>query len=395
MKPVPLAPAQPAFRHDLRAEWVPIASLRPWPRNPRVNDTAAKRLAPAIAAHGWTTAILVQASSGRVIAGHTRLKAAGILGLLEVPIVRLDVDDARATEIALADNRLGELAEWDGDELAALLSGLDGDGVDLDLLGWDAEDLAAIFDDAPKAHPSDDAPKVDTGPADSETGVVYELGPHRLICGDSTDPKVWDSLLRGERASLTLTDPPYGVGLNYSQHDDTKAALVGLAQAWLPIARDRSTVVVFTSGVTRQWLYPEPSWVLCWFFGGGPFCSPWGFNCWQPILAYGKDPSLAIGQGCRPDAVNMNVSANAAGIDHPCPKPLALWEWLLDRCSFGVADIIADPFAGSGTTIMACVKGGKVARCIEIDPRYCDVIRRRWTLYAGAAGLEPGPGALR
>ena len=113
-----------ALRHDLATEWVPIAGLVPWERNPRINDAAAVRLARTIEAHGWTTPLLVQAGTGRVIAGHTRLKAAALLGLDEVPIVRLDVDDRRATEIALADNRLGELAEWDDDGLAALLAEL-------------------------------------------------------------------------------------------------------------------------------------------------------------------------------------------------------------------------------------------------------------------------------
>ena len=134
-----------ALRHDLRAVSTPIADLVPWDRNPRINDDAAQRLARTIAVHGWTTPVLVQASTGRIIAGHTRAKAAAILGLTEVPVVRLDVDDSRATEIALADNRLGELAEWDDAGLAALLSELDDDGIDLDVLGWADDELDALL----------------------------------------------------------------------------------------------------------------------------------------------------------------------------------------------------------------------------------------------------------
>lgn len=134
------------LQHDLSAVLVPVADLRPWERNPRKNDAASKRLARTIGTHGWTTPLLVQRSSMRVVAGHTRLKAAAILGLSSVPVVWLDVDDRRATEIALADNRLGELAEWDDGGLSALLAELQADEVDLSLLGWDDDEFAALLD---------------------------------------------------------------------------------------------------------------------------------------------------------------------------------------------------------------------------------------------------------
>jgi DNA modification methylase len=133
---------------------------------------------------------------------------------------------------------------------------------------------------------------------------------------------------------------------------------------------------------------------MCWFYGGGQLRSPWGFNCWQPILCYGKDPSLAQGRGARPDAVNLNTPANAGDIDHPCPKPVKLWAWLVERLTFERGAVIADPFGGSGTTLIAAAQLGRVARLIELDPRYCDVIRRRWTRWAIEHGQEPGPGAL-
>jgi DNA modification methylase len=188
--------------------------------------------------------------------------------------------------------------------------------------------------------------------------------------------------MRGEKADLCLTDPPYGVDLDYSKFKDTESALRGLSQKWFPLWRETSTTLVFTPGVTQQWFYPEPNWVMCWFYGGGQFRSPWGFNCWQPILAYGKDPSLAQGKGCRPDAVDMNQPANAAELKHPCPKPLKLWEWLLDRTSMEKTDLICDPFLGSGTTLIAAEKTGRICYGMEIDPKYCDVIIKRYADYA-------------
>jgi DNA modification methylase len=215
------------------------------------------------------------------------------------------------------------------------------------------------------------------------------------MCGDATSTEDMAQLLGGQRADLCLTDPPYGAGIEYADHDDSEQVLVELAKAWLPVARKNSAVVVFTPGITRQWLYPEPAWVMCWFYGGGQHLSPWGFNCWQPMLCYGKDPSLAAGRGARPDAVNMNIPASAGHIDHPCPKPMALWEWLIsERLCLRGNELVLDPFLGSGTTLIAAARNGRRCFGIEISPAYVDVIRARWTAYAKSAEIDPGPGAL-
>jgi len=190
-------------------------------------------------------------------------------------------------------------------------------------------------------------------------------------------------LMRGEKADLCLTDPPYGVGLEYNTFDDTKDAVKQLAEKWLPLARDNSKVVVFSSGIKQISIYPSPDWILCWFYKAGQFMSPWGFNCWQPFLCYGKDPSLAKQQGSRPDAVDMNTPANASELGHPCPKPLGLWEWMLNRLCFSENEIIYDPFLGSGTTLIAAEKTGRVCYGMEIDPKYCDVIIKRYADYVG------------
>lgn len=143
-----------ALRHELKAEMVPVSSLVPWARNPRVNDAAAERLAYTIQTHGWTTPLLVQAGTNRIIGGHTRLKAALKLGLAEVPAVFLDVDDRQADAIAIADNRLGELAEWDANELGALLRDLDDAGADIEAIGYSDDELTALLDAL--AHPAAD-----------------------------------------------------------------------------------------------------------------------------------------------------------------------------------------------------------------------------------------------
>ena len=210
------------LRHDLAAQQVPVSALTPWKRNPRKNDEAAKRLASAIGRFGWTTPLLAQKSSGKVIAGHTRLKAAKILGLDVVPVAYLDVNNADAKAIAIADNRLGELAEWDDEGLEALLRELRDGGEDLAFLGYDDDDLSGILDDPEPPPAPSDAPDVQQGPPDSVQGEVYELGPHRLVCGDCRDPRVVAELLDGVKVNVAFTSPPYASQRKYDESSGFK-----------------------------------------------------------------------------------------------------------------------------------------------------------------------------
>jgi len=383
------------------ALWVPTAALAVWTDNPRDNDKAVPDVVSSMKRFGFGSPIVAR-PNGEIIAGHTRLKAALELRMPEVPVRFMDLDPAEAHLMALADNRVGEIADWNDDLLADVLLEMETKGADLTGIGWSDDELAEIMaksDPLPMDGSEDEVPELQAE-VHSKPGEVYELGPHRLICGDCTDPSVWGAVTGDKTADLVLTDPPYGLGQtdstknDYTTYDDTEDNLVKLADKWLPIARGRAPAVVFTPGVTRGWIYPQPDWVLCWFYGGGQLRSPWGFNSWQPALCYGKDPSLAHGKGCRPDAVDMNTPANAGDIDHPCPKPLKFWMWMVERLTFQRDALIVDPFGGSGTTLIAAAHLHRVARLIELDPRYCDVIRRRWTRWAHTHNQDPGSGAL-
>lgn len=383
------------------ALWVPTAALAVWTDNPRDNDHAVPELMKVIKRFGFGSPI-VALPNGEIIAGHTRLKAALELRMPEVPVRFMDLDRDEAHLMALADNRVGEIADWNDDLLGDVLLEMETKGVDIAGIGWDEGELADIMaknDPLAMDGSEDEVPELQAE-VHSKPGEVYELGPHRLICGDCTDPSVWGAVTGDKTADLVLTDPPYGLGQtdstknDYTTYDDTEDNLVKLADKWLPIARGRAPAVVFTPGVTGGWRYPQPDWVLCWFYGGGQLQSSWGFNSWQPALCYGKDPSLAHGKGCRPDAVDMNTPANAGDIDHPCPKPLKFWMWMVERLTFQRDALIVDPFGGSGTTLIAAAHLHRVARLIELDPRYCDVIRRRWTRWAHTHNQDPGSGAL-
>lgn len=309
------------------------------------------------------------------------------------PCLVLDVDDHEADLLLATYDPIGAQAGADAAKLDELLRGVSTGSAALQSLLGEVAERAGVNGKPPVGE--DAGPQIDRAEElrvkwGTATGQLWELGEHRLICGDCTDAAVVARVMGGERASICLTDPPYGLGdgkasgkNDYDQHEDTRDNLVVLAKAWLPIARSMCGAVVFSPGVTNAWIYPEADWVMSWFYGGGQLRSPWGFNCWQPFLCYGKDPSLATGHGGRPDAVDMNVPANAGDIDHPCPKPLKLWEWFVERLSFEKGAVFYDPFLGSGTTLIACERLGRRCRAVEISPGYVAVALQRWSDMTG------------
>lgn len=222
-----------------------------------------------------------------------------------------------------------------------------------------------------------------------------DVKSHFVMCGDSTDKASVIELLNGTSPRVCLTDPPYGLGEkkksgknDYSQYEDTEANLKELAEKWLPIAKEVCQTVVFSPGINNVYLYPKADWVMCWFYGGGQLKSSWGFNCWQPFLCYGKDPSFSAQKGARPDAVDMNVPANAQDVDHPCPKPVKLMAWFLDRLVFDNTPVY-EPFCGGGTTIIACEQTDRTCYGMELDEKYVDVIRKRYAKFAAADDQLP------
>ena len=394
------------------------ASLTPYERNARTHSAEQiAQIGRSIQEFGWANPIRVDEAGG-IIAGHGRLAAALEIGIDKVPTICVaGLTEAQRRALVIADNKLALNAGWDEDILRSELEELTAAGIDTSLIGFSNAEIDELSA-PPELQPLTDP---DAMPAPSEmapttrTGDIWLLGRHRLMCGSCTDAAAVFLLFNGAHADICITDPPYGLGEKkasgkneYEEYVDSRDNLVELAKQWLPIARERADVVVFSPGVTNQWLYPEPAWVLCWFYGGGQLRSSWGFNCWQPflfygpeawgvsawepILAYGKDPSLAAGCGGRPDAVNLNVAANAGDIDHPCPKPVALLEWLIDRLVFKPKAKIYEPFSGSGTTIVAASMKGHDVLAMEMTPKYVDIAVKRWQELTGEHATLEGDG---
>ena len=384
----------------IKTETRSIAELIPFARNSRTHsDEQVAQIAASIREFGWTNPILIDGANG-IIAGHGRLAAARKLGLDAVPVIVLDhLTDAQKRALVIADNKLALNAGWDFELLASEIEGLGEDGFDLSLLGFNEDELANLLAEKTEGLVDpDDIPEAHANPV-SVLGDVWLMGKHRLMCGSCTDANAVETLLAGVTADLCLTDPPYGLGKgkesgknDYAEYEDTRENLIQLAKDWLPLAQAHAKVVVFSPGVTNQWLYPEPNWVMCWFYGGGQLRSSWGFNCWQPFLCYGKEPGLAAGKGARPDAVDMNTPANAGDMNHPCAKPVRLWSWVIDRLVFSPNAILYEPFSGSGTTIVAAEMAGLSVRAMELTPQYVDVAVKRWQEFTGLEAIHEKTG---
>jgi site-specific DNA-methyltransferase (adenine-specific) len=176
-----------------------------------------------------------------------------------------------------------------------------------------------------------------------------------------------------------ITDPPYGVGIEYDGYEDSPDALRALINDVFQPMRNASPLVAFTPGVKWMYEWPRPSWVLCWFEAAGSGVGPWGFTTWQPILAYGKDPHA--GHGSQPDGVTFNKTRRLTedkpiGGSHPVSKPLVVARWMVNRLTRGVSTII-DPFAGSGSFLRAARDLGHRAIGIEQSERYCEIAAER------------------
>jgi len=358
-----------------------------------LDDESFKKLKISIVKYGFSFPIFTW--NGNILDGHQRLKAVKSLidegytldgDLLPVDRIEAKNEKEAAEKLLLINSRYAKI-DQSGFDL--FVENFDLDIADLsDMLDIPEVDFSFGDEEFEGNTDPDDVPEVEETPV-TKMGDLWILGSHRLMCGNSTKIEDVERLMDGQKADICLTDPPYGIAAtknskgNYDIFEDTLENVIELSKKWLPIARQICKVVVFSSGVTRQWIYPEPDWVLSWFYGGGQLRSQWGFNCWQPFLAYGKDPSLASTNGCRPDAIDLNVPSNASDINHPCPKPVKLWIWFIERLSFKNTDLFYEPFSGSGTTIIATQQTNRKCYAMEISPQYVDVAIKRWQDFTG------------
>lgn len=402
--------------------WAEPGELKPWGKNPRKNDASVDGVVESIRRFGFGAPIVARAEDGRIIAGHTRWKAAKRMGLESVPVRYMrGLSDEEAAALALADNRLTEATPWDDEALTEVLRDL---GELASGLGWSDEELTERLDSGSEMEPADDEPPdvEEEGEPDSAVGQVYELGPHRLVCGDSTDPEVWAALMGEDRAQCVWTDPPYGVAIVGGSHaltPDERRARGGKEIENDDLSEEDLLALLRASlGEAARHSAPGAAWYVA--APAGPLNYLFAtvlreMSVWRWTLQWVKDRFVLgradyhhrhepIFYGWVPGAAHyfvpdrtqdtvLEFARPGASKDHPTMKPVALVARCIENSS-KPGWIVADPFGGSGTTLMASAQLGRRARLIELDPRYCDVIRRRWTRYAKQNGIDAGTGAL-
>lgn len=399
---------------DIVGEWVPVGDLVPWDQNPRDNDQSVDEVAGSIRRFGFAAPIIARRADSMVIAGHTRLKAAQRLGINKVPVRWMDLDPSEARMLALADNKLNERADWDDELLSGVLAQLQEDGADLEGLGWDDEEIDALIADAgPEVElPEDIEPAEPPREPDSKPGEVYELGPHRLVCGDSTDPKTWTALLGDEVLDMVWTDPPYGVSYVGGTKDAMTIENDDLTEEQLRVFLDSAfDRMLEASKPGAVWYVAAPAGPLFLVFASLLHAR----KIWRHTLVWLKDRFVmgrcdyhyrheAVFYGWTPKGAHYfvddrtqdsvhEVPRPGVSKEHPTMKPVDLVARHIENSS-KPGWLIGDAFGGSGTTLLAAARTGRIARLVELDPRFCDVIRDRWTRWATEAGVDPGPGAL-
>ena len=400
-----------------RIEHWPTERLLPYARNARLHSPEqVAQIAASIAEFGFVNPCLVGAD-GILVAGHGRLAAAGRLGLPTVPVVVLDhLTPTQRRALVIADNRLAERATWDEALLRVELEALQDEGFDLEVTGFDADDLAALLAGEEPDHPGqteDDAvPEVPAEPV-SRPGDVWRLGPHRLVCGDATTAEAYAALLSdGERADMVFTDPPYNVNYANSAKDklrgkdrailndnlgDAFAEFLRAALALL-VARCRGAIYIAMSSSELDALQAA-------FRAAGGHWST--FVIWakhtftlgradyqrqyEPILYGWPEGAERHWCGDRDQSDVWQVKKPQRNDLHPTMKPVELVERAI-RNSSRPGQVVLDPFAGSGTTLIAAEKTGRVARLMELDPKYVDVIVRRWQDWTGQEATRAADG---
>lgn len=386
---------------------VRIEEITPYANNPRNNDGAVESVAKSIEKFGFIGAIILNKDKV-IINGHTRVKACKKLGMETVPAIIVDhLTKEQEDALRIADNKTGEIAEWNEDLLRAELKALEEAGFGIEDLGFDNSELEALLEGDvsvsvgetdPNAAP--EVPEI----AVSRPGEVYVLGDHRLVCGDSTKAEDVGRVCKEGEADMWLTDPPYNVAYEGSNG--------------LTIQNDSMEDVKFREflrtafGHAEKTLKPgAPFYIFHADSEGYNFrgaCHDIGLRVRQCLvwkknaLVLGRQDYQWIHEPClygwkeggphpwyadRSQTTVMEFNKPKKNDVHPTMKPVEMLVYLLQNSSKR-GDVVLDTFGGSGSTLIACEQTGRVCKTVELDPRYCDAIRRRWAEFKHGEGCD-------
>lgn len=375
-----------------------LDEIRPYENNPRVNDGAVGAVAESIREFGFQQPIVVD-REGVIIAGHTSYKAAQKLGMTEVPVVVADnLTDEQVRAYRLADNKTGELAEWDFSALEEELAGIG--ELDMSLFGFETKEMKE-----PEEITEDDYEEEPPEVPKARVGDIYQLGRHRLMCGDSTDVQSVQKLCQGQ-VDLLITDPPYGVDYTGKTKDALKiqndAKTDEALRDMLADAFSAADAVMKPGAVFYIWHADSKSLVfrLACQMAGWEVRQVliWAKNTmvmgrqdyqWkhEPCLYGWKEGAGHLWASDRKQTTILEFDRPTKNKEHPTMKPVKLFDYQIQNNTKG-GDIVLDLFGGSGTTIIACEQDGRCARVMELDPRYVDVIIDRWEKLTGERAVK-------
>jgi len=387
-----------------------IEKLVPYARNARTHsDEQVGQIAASIKEWGWTTPILVD-EDGSIIAGHGRTLAAQRLQMTEVPVmVAKGWSDSKKRAYVLADNKLAMNAGWDNEMLALELGEIGDLGFDLDLTGFTADEIAVLTPEQiePGLTDEDEVPELPEQPV-TVLGDVWVLGKHRLMCGDSTSIDAVDKLMDGQKADMVFTDPPYGVDYDgghatekrrdkLKNDDDVNMYDMPIKNAYLASKDDAPIYLWFADRFATDVLegLSEAGYqVRCWIIWNknvaqfGAIGAQYKAKHEPCIYAFkkGKAPNW---NGPTNEVTVWDVSRDHKNSHHPTQKPTDLAKRAMENHK---VKLVLDLFGGSGSTLIAAEKTSRQARLMELDPKYVDVIIKRWQDFTGKIAVHAETG---
>jgi site-specific DNA-methyltransferase (adenine-specific) len=389
-----------------------VADLIPYAANSRTHsDAQVAQIAASIKEFGWTNPILIDGDN-TIIAGHGRLLAARKLGLDTVPAIILDhLSKAQQRALVIADNQLALNAGWDMDMLKAEIEDLNLENFDINLLGFDEKFLDGLLEPEAAAGLTDDdaVPEVPETPK-TVLGDVWVLGNHRLMCGDSTSIDALEKLTQGNLVDMWLTDPPYNVAYegktkdaltiqNDSMTDDSFRAFLRDAYVAADAVMKRGAVFYIwhadSEGYNFRGAAHDAGWKVrqCLIWKKSTMVMGRQDYHWkhEPCLYGWKDGAAHLWSTDRKQTTILEFDKPSRNGEHPTMKPVELFAYQMLNNTKG-SDIVLDSFGGSGTTIIAAEKHGRVGYLMELDPKYCDVIIKRWQDFTGQKAVHAETG---
>jgi DNA modification methylase len=385
-------------------EMIGIEKLIPYAKNSRTHsEEQVAQLAGSIKEFGFNNPVLI-GQDDVIIAGHGRVMAARKVGLMEVPCIRLThLTETQRKAYIIADNRLALNAGWDNELLTIELNDLLADNFALDILGFDTDELKNLLDPVKPTEGLTDEDAVPEVPEEPKTkpGDIYRLGKHRLMCGDSTSIDALEKLCDGQLVDMWLTDPPYNVAYegktkdaltikNDSMGDDQFRQFLRDSYTAADMVMKPGAVFYIwhadSEGYNFRGAARDAGWTVrqCLIWKKSTMVMGRQDYHWkhEPCLYGWKDGAGHLWAADRKQTTILEFDKPSRNGEHPTMKPVGLFEYQMLNNTKG-GDIVLDSFGGSGTTLIAAEKNGRIARIMELDPKYCDVIVKRWEDFTG------------